>query len=278
MKIFHVSKKGNDKNIGNEEYPFLSISKAAQIMSAGDKVIVHEGVYREWVSPNYSGDNNNKRITYEAKEGEKVCIKGSEIIKGWTQYKDSVWTVTLPNSFFGSYNPYAEPLQGDWLLEPSKYHLHTGEVYLNGKSFYETQSIEQVLNPEKRFTGPSIFWSNKKEYLLHPEDSIYQWYCEADEKETTIWANFHEYDPNTEEVEINVRPFCFFPKDIKRNYITVRGFEIAQAATQWAPPTTVQSGIIGPNWAQGWIIENNIIHDSKCSGIALGKERSTLQF
>ena len=33
--------------------------------------------------------------------------------------------------------------------------------------------------------------------------------------------------------------------------------------------------MISTNWNKGWIIENNIIHDSKCSGITLGKERGT---
>jgi hypothetical protein len=34
-------------------------------------------------------------------------------------------------------------------------------------------------------------------------------------------------------------------------------------------------GLIGPHWARGWVIEDNIIHDAKCSGISLGKERGS---
>ena len=52
---------------------------------------------------------------------------------------------------------------------------------------------------------------------------------------------------------------------------------MAHAATQWAPPTAHQEGLIGPNWSKGWIIENNLISDSKCTGISLGKESSTGQ-
>jgi len=33
--------------------------------------------------------------------------------------------------------------------------------------------------------------------------------------------------------------------------------------------------MIATHWNKGWIIENNIISDSKCSGITLGKERGT---
>ena len=58
-------------------------------------------------------------------------------------------------------------------------------------------------------------------------------------------------------------------------YFGQEWFELAQAATPWAPPTADQPGLIGPNWAKGWIIEDNVIHDAKCSAVSLGKEKST---
>jgi len=33
--------------------------------------------------------------------------------------------------------------------------------------------------------------------------------------------------------------------------------------------------MIGTHWSKGWIIENNVISDSKCSGITLGKDRKS---
>ncbi len=59
------------------------------------------------------------------------------------------------------------------------------------------------------------------------------------------------------------------------DYLTVCGFEFSQAATQWGAPTAEQIGMVATHWNKGWIIENNIIHDSKCAGITLGKERSS---
>src|SRR5690625_4765059 len=50
-----------------------------------------------------------------------------------------------------------------------------------------------------------------------------------------------------------------------------------QAATQWAPPTAMQEGLIGPHWSKGWIIEDNMISDSRNVGISIGKEESTGQ-
>ncbi|MBA7551469.1 hypothetical protein ES705_44009 [subsurface metagenome] len=66
--------------------------------------------------------------------------------------------------------------------------------------------------------------------------SDYTWYCESDNEKTYIYANFHQYDPNKEKVEINVRKTCFYPT---------------------------------------WIIENNIISNSRCAGITLGKDRKS---
>ena len=90
--------------------------------------------------------------------------------------------------------------------------------------------------------------------------------------ETTIWAQFPEgTDPNASSVEIAVRPQVFYPDKTGVNYITVRGFILENAATNWAPPSAEQPGLIGPRWAKGWIIENNIIRNSRCSGISLGR-------
>ena len=97
------------------------------------------------------------------------------------------------------------------------------------------------------------------------------WFAQVDAANTTIWAQFPGVNPNEQLVEINVRRTVFYPDQPGRNYITVRGFTMRQAATPWAPPTAEQIGLIGTHWSKGWIIENNVISHSVCSGIALGK-------
>ncbi|MCA1761216.1 MAG: right-handed parallel beta-helix repeat-containing protein, partial [Bacteroidales bacterium] len=221
-------------------------------------ITVHEGVYREWVKPPRGGNSDAERIIYQAAEGEKVEIKGSEIITGWEKLTGTIWRVAIPNSFFGDYNPYKDLIHGDWFNPLGRVH-HTGEVYLNGKSLWEMALLEDVLHPKP------------KTDRFDPEGSTYTWFCESDDVNTYIYANFQGANPNEETVEINVRKSCFYPEKTGINYITVRGFQMSQAATQWAPPTAEQIGLIGTNWSKGWIIENNIISDSKCSGITLGK-------
>lgn len=272
---YHVAVNGCDGSDGSREHPFRSISRAAEIAEAGDRVIVHQGTYREWVNPGNSGRSAFDRIVYEAAPGEKVIIKGSEQIRSWEKAEGTVWKAVIPNSLFGDFNPYKQVLWGDWLRYPLDYSLHLGDVYLNGKSFYEVPSYEETLHPVMRTKGNNPPWTNHEELILEPEQTIYVWFAQVEKEETIVYANFHEYDPNKELVEINVRPYCFYPKQTGINYITVRGFEMAQAACPWTPPTADQPALLGTHWSKGWVIEDNHIHDAKCSGISVGKEIST---
>jgi alpha-L-arabinofuranosidase len=88
---------------------------------------------------------------------------------------------------------------------------------------------------------------------------------------TTIWAQFKGLNPNLANVEISVRQSVFYPRSEGINFITVRGFSLKNAATNWAPPTAQQVGLIGTHWSKGWIIEDNDISYSACAGVTLGK-------
>ena len=261
-KELHVSVRGIDTNDGSAAKPFKTISAAARLAQPGDAITVHEGTYRERVTPPRGGESDSRRIVYQAASGENVVIKGSEVIRNWKPFLPGVWKAAIPNSFFGTYNPYKDLINGDWFDAKGRPH-HTGEVYLNGKSLFETHLLENVLNPKPH---PAT---------LDREDSTWTWFTESDAQFTHIYANFHGKNPNEELVEINVRDSCFYPDKPGRDYITVRGFHMSQAATQWAAPTAEQIGLIGTHWSKGWIIENNVVSDSKCVGISLGKDRKT---
>lgn len=272
--IYHVSIRGNDTARGDEREPFRTINHAAQVAAPGDTVRVHSGTYREWVDPKNGALNETARIVYEAAPGEHPIIKGSEIVTGWEPLAGTVWKKELPNAMFGDRNPFAEVLFGDWLLQPKAYSVHCGDVYLNGKSLYEASSEEDLRLAEVRTVCCQNAWVLSEEKILHPEDTVYRWYAKVGEKTTTLLCNFGQYDPNRETVEVSVRECCFFPRRTGRNYITVRGFEMAHAATPWNPPTAEQIGMIGPHWAKGWIIENNDLHDAKTSAVSIGKAES----
>lgn len=393
----HVAVRGDDTNRGTKSAPLRTMQRAAELAQPGDVVTVHEGVYRERINPPRGGASDKKRIVYQAARGEKVELKGSEAIKNWAHVQEEVWKVTLPNSFFGAFNPYSDLIKGDW-FEPRGRQHHTGAVYLNGEWLVEAASLDEVLAPggalppwmsgvsqgyllnvawlrpngenagrtaaaafaaehgiqtapcseggqcigwieegdwvryervdlgrgteqieiraasatdggiiEIRLDAPNgellgkcsvrdtgdwqawasftarikpvggvktlclVFRSPATEAANARKADTQLWFARVDAETTTIWAQFKGVDPNEQQVEINVRQTVFYPDKPGRNYITVRGFALRHAATPWAPPTAEQIGLIGTHWSKGWIIENNTVSHSVCSGIALGK-------
>ncbi len=241
---------------GAKESPFRTISEAAKVAVAGDEVLVAPGVYREYVDPVNAG-REDARITYRSVEPLKAVITGAERLTGWTLYEGDVWTARRENRVFGEFNPYTTYVYGDWYFAGKT--KHTGAIYLNDKMLYEAASIEECVRGE-------VY-----ECSWEPEASRLKWYAEQDGECTVFYANFMGKNPNEENVEMNVREQVFVPSKTGIGYITVSGFTITKAATNWAPPAAYQNCMVGPHWSKGWIIEDCDISNSKCSGIGLGK-------
>ena len=149
--IYYVSTAGCDRGSGLERDPFRTIGQAAKIAVAGDTIRVFGGTYREWVDPQNGGTSDHNRIVYEAADGERPVIKGSEIVTDWERVEGSVWKKTLSNDLFGDWNPFALEVEGDWLREPQKdYRVHLGDVYLNGRSLFEAKSMEDLYDDVPR--------------------------------------------------------------------------------------------------------------------------------
>ncbi len=256
--IYYVSAEAAAKGDGSRKKPFQKIQQAADAAAPGDEVVVLPGVYREAVNPPRAG-RPDARITYRAYEKGTAVITGAERIRTWEKAGGDVWRAEIPNSLFPGRNPFATPVSGDWFI--IHYPAHLGDVFLDGKSLYEVTSLDGVREPVKSAES----WD--------PEFSLYVWYAEQDAEQdaTVVFANFRGLDPNEENVEISVRKTCFYPEAEGVGYITLSGFVIRQAATQWAPPTAYQEGMVGPHWSKGWIIEDCEISESKCVGISLGK-------
>ncbi len=255
--IWYVNGSFAGHGNGSKAQPFRTISEAAKAACPGDEVIVAPGIYREWVNP-LRGGTEDARIVYRSEAPLAAVITGAEEVKNWTKYEGQTWVAKISNGLFGGDNPYTDLVKGDWYRPVMK--AHRGEVYLNGKSLYETETLDGVTNPVKNMRS----WD--------PEGTLLTWYTEQDgEGYTLIYANFAGKDPNQENVEINVRRNCFYPDRTGLGYITLSGFTVRQAATNWAPPTAYQEGMVGPHWSKGWIIEDCEISHSKCSGISLGK-------
>ena len=245
-KELHVSVDGSDSAAGTPSAPYKTIGMAASVAEPGDTIMVHAGTYREWVKPPRGGTSESNRIAYRAAPGEDVFVKGSERVTGWTRQTEGVWQTTLPNTFFGSYNPFALKLSGGW-LNYGQWHTR-GDVYLNGEAFCEKESPQEVEKAEG------------------------SWHAKVDGSQTVLRANFGKADPNQEFVEINVRECLFMPEVTGLKYITVDGFHFAHAAANWAPPVIeLQTGAVGPRMGKHWIIQNCSVTNARCVGIILGQ-------
>jgi alpha-N-arabinofuranosidase len=119
-------------------------------------------------------------------------------VKNWEKVQDGVWKATLPNTIFGSFNPFAELIGGDWFDAKDRSH-HAGAVYLNGDWLTEAVSLEEVMKP---MTAPPL------------------WFASVDTANTVIWAQFKGVDPNAQQVEVNVRRSVFYPEKPGMNPIT----------------------------------------------------------
>ena len=196
-------------------------------------------------------------MLFRSTEPLGAVITGAEPIYGWTRYQSNVWTTAVDNSVFGSYNPYTTYVYGDWYFAGKT--KHTGAVFANDKMLYEAASVEECIA------------ANVYECSWEPEESRKKWYAEQKDGQTVFYVNLLGADPNCMNMEINAREQCFVPEKTGVGYITVSGFVVTKAATNWAPPAAYQNCMIGPHWSKGWIIEDCEISNSKCSGIGLGK-------
>ncbi|MBR2724845.1 MAG: DUF1565 domain-containing protein, partial [Ruminococcus sp.] len=123
-KTYHVAQTAiaSDANSGTEEYPFLTIQKAADVAKAGDTVIVHEGTYRETVKPKNNG-SAMAPIVFRAAEGEKVVISALEKLSKFIDYRGDIVCATAPIDLgFGRNQVF---YKGEQLIEGRHPNEHT---------------------------------------------------------------------------------------------------------------------------------------------------------
>jgi hypothetical protein len=121
----------------------------------GDVITVHEGIYREEITPPRGGTSDKKRIVYQAAPGENVEIRGSEVVTGWTEESDGVWKTEIPNSLFGNVNPFADEIIGDWFNPMGRKH-HTGCVYQDGQWLIEAADKDALIAKKEENPQPLI--------------------------------------------------------------------------------------------------------------------------
>jgi alpha-L-arabinofuranosidase len=260
----------SDANPGTEELPLLTINKAAQLVRAGEKVLVYAGVYREMIQPLQGGLSENKMIAYEAAPGNEVVVKGSKILQTiWEQhlvYSDRVpdttknynwsrktWSTTVSDSFFiDNYFPLQlkniatdEYVMMPWANQVKKitpYNSLRALLFQNGKRMLQVVAYGDVAK-----TAGS-FWVDNDGKTLHI-------HC------------FDDENPNNTLLELAVQHHLFLPQDVGLNYIQLQGIHFMHCANGFLRTST---GAVTALGGHHWIIENNHIEEINSSGLEFG--------
>src|SRR5512138_3127300 len=76
---------------------------------------------------------------------------GAEPLKGWEKAANDTWKAVIPNTFFGSFNPYADVLRGDWCHNSGGYRSRTVERMGEGSQRHveggDSQHVLRIIQP-----------------------------------------------------------------------------------------------------------------------------------
>lgn len=251
-------RQASDAGPGTERQPFKTISKAAALAGPGDTVLIHAGLYREWVAPPRGGEEG-RPVTYQAAPGEQVIVRGSEIYTGqWKPVSDrpGVFSTQIPESFFtAGFNPFKQ------IIEAARGGGRQGQIFING---VELTECHDVVRSGRRATtrtfesrGIDTMYQQPASWATDDGDTIY----------IHVPATAKPFDQC--QIEISVRRHGFVPLRRAQNYIILRGFTFEHCANGTAFP---QMGMVSCRSGQHWIIENNTIRFAKTVGLDCGAE------
>ncbi len=294
-RTYHVdrnSRKCNDKGPGTVDQPFCTISRAAEVLQPGERVVIASGIYRECVRPARGGTGPAQMISYEAAPGAKVVVKGSEVLKdGWqpsTGYSLRggssrpiyIWQHDLTGSMFpDAYNPFGMAnVPGDWAWLDTKkvdmgpYFRRRGLVFVDGKPlepvelFRElgdapppsaAQSVTRGGLPSRTRPGPimgEIGGSAEGKFWVEHQG-------------TTLHIRVPADAPSQHLIEITTREQAFAPLQRGLGYIRIKGITFQHAGNAFPPP---QRGLVSTNGGNHWIIEGNTIEWANGVGLDIG--------
>jgi hypothetical protein len=272
-KTYYVNQqhpKASDANAGTEKMPFKTIQRAAEIVKAGERVIIHSGIYRESVHPVNGGTSPEKMISYEAAPSDSVVICGSVLLpgalfrksEGWTfsenplynelAKEQNVWQLSFLPEWFGGYNPFGMlnlPNDIEWLdykKATMKAHFQRrGLLFVNGNR------AEQVATPAELAKAPDYsFWTEHNGMRIHLKLPTGK-------------------TPSDFQIEATNKEQVFAPKVYGLGYIRLKGITFRHAGNGFPVP---QRGLVSTTRGHHWIVENCNIEWANSVGIDMGNE------
>ena len=252
------NRSSDDNNPGTSDRPFKTIGKAAALAQPGDVILVHAGIYREWVAPARGGEEG-RPITYIGAPNEQVVVRGSEIYTNvWQPVTGhpGVFSSVVPAGFFtAGFNPFKI------VYNESRGGGTQGQVFIDGREMIEAK--KQVKTDPA--TRKRIVEKSQKEAMYELAGT---WSTSGGD---TIYVHLPEGSKSIDKllVEFSVRRHLFAPVRRSQNYINLKGFIFEHCANDVSFP---QVGAVSCRSGQNWIIENNVIRKIKTIGLDFGAE------
>jgi len=226
----------SDQNAGSSAEPFATIGRAAAVAEPGDTVLIHRGLYREWVRPKHGGTAESP-IVYQAAPDEQVIVSGAET---WQpQWKPLPGHPGIYEAELGEHGggPFRR------LIRNSRGGGTQGLVILNDQPLTESISLDQL-----RQTPGSWLSVNGRSILLHGPD--------GDAPPTDGW-------------QVAARSRIFGGDRRGLDHIVLRGLTFQHAGNDASFP---QVGAVSTRSGFGWVIEDCVIRWNKTIGLDCGQE------
>jgi hypothetical protein len=277
-KTYYVdgsSPAADDAGPGTRERPFRTIGKAADVLQAGERVVIAAGIYREVVRPSRGGDGPDRMISYEAAEGAKVIIRGSAVLKdGWRANttgqgrgggggQPRTWDVDLDGSLFNGYNPFGMmnmPQQRWQYMNRMSINVHNilvpytrvrGMMFVDGKPLDQVRVASELFGRDPTWVGPrGQPYSAELFGEIGGGDGKYF----VDQSGLSLRVRMpKDESPDTHLVEVTTKAQVFAPAR-GLGYIRVKGITFEHAGNNFPFP---QTGMVSTNGGHHWIIEGN---------------------
>ena len=280
-KTYYVSKAAgaSDDNPGTAEAPFATISKAAEVLCAGERVVIGGGVYDEFVRPVRGGDCPKSMISYEAAPGERVILTGAKEYKNGftdqceyrtiglgvyynytTEYDENAkcWQGSFERDDFDKINPFAMvncasqpfggcefwfeylPREKDW----QPFLKRRGLIMVDGEPLHQVNFSHQLSQV------PGSYWV---------EDSGYKFIIRLKD----------DGDPRDHKITYTCRDQLFSPINDGLGYVRVKGLEF-EFVGNGCPGS--QKGALSTHCGHHWILEDNTVRWANGIGIDIGNE------
>ena len=213
-----------DTNPGTHSSPWQTIGRAAHAaLKPGDTVLVEAGVYRETVEIHVSG-TLGQPITFAAVPGQKVIIKGSDVVTGqWERFTEKpsatepypnafsgVWRIKLRDDYFAGMQP-ADRYLSTVIQDDTHSLQQIGEDHI-----YKNDKWQEITNIGRGLSDiyPGAYFFDR------PTQTLYV--CISGDPAWSLW-------------EIGTRGFGF---DIENAHdVVLRGFQVRhnrQPGGQWS--------------------------------------------